>query len=118
MDFPYLAKVTRLNVRVLEHLAAAPLPPAATAKAAVQTFTEVQWAAVPGAASYSVWRRRTDTPYWEDKPVIADVVATSARLDLRGDADAFEVQLELEAREGNELRWARSWHRRIPRHLG
>ena len=45
-------------------------------------------------------------------------VATSARLDLRGDADAFEVQLELEAREGDELRWARSWHRRIPRHLG
>ena len=45
-------------------------------------------------------------------------VATSVRLDLRGDADAFEVQLELEAREGDELRWARSWHRRIPRHLG
>ena len=31
-------------------------------------------------------------------------VATSARLDL-------------EAREGDELRWTRSWHRRIPRHL-
>ncbi|HZA83079.1 MAG TPA: hypothetical protein VFC13_16670 [Actinomycetes bacterium] len=44
-------------------------------------------------------------------------VATSARLDLRGDADAFEVRLDLEAREGDELRWARSWHRRIPRHL-
>jgi len=44
-------------------------------------------------------------------------VATSARLDLRGDADAFEVQLELEAREGDELRWARTWHRRIPRRL-
>jgi uncharacterized protein len=45
-------------------------------------------------------------------------VATSARLDLRADAGAFEVQLELEAREGDELRWARTWHRRIPRHLG
>ena len=44
-------------------------------------------------------------------------VATSARLDLRGDAAAFEVQLDLEAREGDELRWTRSWHRRIPRHL-
>jgi uncharacterized protein len=44
-------------------------------------------------------------------------VATSARLDLRGDADAFEVRLDLEAREGDELRWARTWHRRIPRHL-
>ena len=44
-------------------------------------------------------------------------VATSARLDLRGDAAAFEVQLDPEAREGDELRWTRSWHRRIPRHL-
>jgi hypothetical protein len=44
-------------------------------------------------------------------------VATSARLDLRGDADAFEVQLDLEAREGDQVRWTRSWHRRIPRHL-
>jgi uncharacterized protein len=41
-------------------------------------------------------------------------VATSARLDLRGDADAYEVRLVLEAREGDELRWTRSWHRRIP----
>jgi len=45
-------------------------------------------------------------------------VATSARLDLRGDAEAFEVLLDLEVREGDELRWARAWRRRIPRHLG
>jgi uncharacterized protein len=45
-------------------------------------------------------------------------VATSARLDLRGDADAFEVRLDLEAHEGDEVRWTRSWHRRIPRRLG
>ena len=44
-------------------------------------------------------------------------VATSARLDLRGDADAFEVQLDLEAREGDQVHWTRSWHRRIPRRL-
>ena len=44
-------------------------------------------------------------------------VATSARLDLRGDADAYEVRLDLEAREGDELRWTRSWHRRIHRQL-
>lgn len=92
MDFPYLAKVTRLNVRALELLAAAPMPPAATAKAAVQTFTDIQWAAVPGAASYSVWRRRTDEPTWEQSPVIADVVATSARLEgVRGDDWVFGV---------------------------
>jgi len=92
MDFVYLAKVTRLNVRALDKLAAAPLPPAATAKAAVQTFTDIEWATVPGAASYSVWRRRTDAPYWEDKSVIADVVATSARLEgVRGDDWVFGV---------------------------
>jgi uncharacterized protein len=45
-------------------------------------------------------------------------VTTSARLDLRGDADTFEVRLGLEAHEGDELRWTRTWHRRIPRHLG
>jgi uncharacterized protein len=45
-------------------------------------------------------------------------VATSARLDLRAEAEAFEVQLDLEAREGDELRWTRTWRRRIPRRLG
>jgi hypothetical protein len=45
-------------------------------------------------------------------------VATSVRLDLTGDAGAFEVRLDLEAREGDEVRMTRSWHRRIPRHLG
>jgi predicted acyl esterase len=45
-------------------------------------------------------------------------VATGARLDLRGDAEAFAVRLDLEAREGDQLRWARTWRRRIPRHLG
>ncbi|HEV3495166.1 MAG TPA: CocE/NonD family hydrolase [Actinomycetes bacterium] len=44
-------------------------------------------------------------------------VTTTARLDLEIDADAFEVQLDLEAREGDQARWTRSWHRRIPRHL-
>jgi uncharacterized protein len=44
-------------------------------------------------------------------------VATTARLDLEGDAGAFEVRLDLEAREGDEVRWTRSWHRRIPRNL-
>ena len=44
-------------------------------------------------------------------------VATGARLELRGDAEAFDVRLDLEVREGDEPRWTRTWHRRIPRHL-
>ena len=92
MDFTYLAKVTRLNVAALDKLAQAPMPPVATAEAAVQTFTDVKWSAVPGASTYSVWRRRTDAPSWEAKPVIADVVATSARLaGVRGDDWIFGV---------------------------
>ena len=92
MDFPYLAKVTRLNVATLAAVASAPLPPVPTAEAAVQTFTDVKWTAVPGAATYSVWRRRTDAPAWEAEPVIKDVVATSARLGgVRGDDWIFGV---------------------------
>jgi hypothetical protein len=44
-------------------------------------------------------------------------VATTARLDLRGDADAFDVRIDLEVRDGDEPRWTRSWRRRIPRQL-
>jgi len=92
MDFPYLAKVTKLNVATLARLAQAPMPPAPTAEAAVQTFTDVKWSAVPGAATYSVWRRRTDAATWEEPAVIADVVATSARLEgVRGDDWIFGV---------------------------
>lgn len=90
MDFAYLARVTRLNVRALAALAAAPMPPAATATAAVQTFTEVQWQPVAGAAGYTVWRRRTDAPGWEE--TVADTTGTRVRLDgVRGDDWFFGV---------------------------
>lgn len=86
MDFPYLAKVTRLNIAALAALASAPLPPAPKADAAVKTWTDVTWQAVPGAAAYSVWRRRTDAPEWEAEPAVARTTATSVKLDgLRGD---------------------------------
>lgn len=92
MDFPYLAKVTRFNVRALDALAQAPMPPAPTAEAAVQTFTEITWDKVPGAAGYTIWQRRTDEPYWREKPVIENVVATSAKLEgVRGDDWIFGV---------------------------
>ena len=92
MDFPYLAKVTQLNVRVLDALARSPAPPASSAEAAVQTFTDISWNAVPGAIGYTVWQRRTDEPYWRAEPVIENVVATSARLEgVRGDDWIFGV---------------------------
>lgn len=70
MDFPYLAKVTRLNVRALDALARAPMPPAPEAEAAVQTFTALSWSRVPAAAAFNVYRRRTDEAQWPDRPLM------------------------------------------------
>lgn len=101
MDFPYLARVTRLNIATLAALAKAPMPPAPTVKAAVQTWTDLEWPAVPGAATYSVWRRRTDAPAWEAQPVVADTAQTSVKLDgVRGDDWLFGVSAK--AADGNE----------------
>ena len=91
MDFPYLAKVTKLNVKALAALAAAPMPPVAKVTAAVQTYTDVDWAAVPGAARYRVWQRRTDAAGWEAKPV-AETDTAHVRLEgVRGDDWFFGV---------------------------
>jgi len=91
MNFPYLAKVTALNVRALAALAAAPMPPAPEAKAAVQTFTDIDWVAVPGAARYAVWQRRTDAMGWEAQPV-RTTSETHVRLEgVRGDDWFFGV---------------------------
>lgn len=90
MDFPYLARVTRLNVRALAALAAAPMPPAPTMKGAVQTSTDIEWQAVPGAVRYVVWQRRTDAPVWETQ--VADTAALSASLPgVRADDWLFGV---------------------------
>ena len=91
MDFAYLAKMVRLNVRALAALAAAPMPPTATATAAKQTFTDIAWAPVAGATGYTIWRRRTDAPGWEEQ-VGETTTATTLRLDgVRGDDWIFGV---------------------------
>ncbi len=66
MDFAYLAGVTRLNVRALDALARAPMPPKVTVDAAVRVDTQIKWKAVPGAAIYLVLTRATDAPDWGD----------------------------------------------------
>src|SRR3546814_2294630 len=70
MDFAYLAKVTRLNVRALDALARAPMPPAPKVDAAVSASTTLSWDAVPGADGYLVWHRRTDQPSWPAGPQV------------------------------------------------
>ena len=65
MDFPYLAKVTRLNVAALAALASAPPPPEPTVEGAVSTNTTISWKDVPGANSHVVRWRRTDSNLWQ-----------------------------------------------------
>jgi hypothetical protein len=64
MDFPYLAKITKLNVAALAAIASAPPPPEPVVEGAVSTDTTVTWQMIPGAAAYIVRWRRTDEPNW------------------------------------------------------
>jgi hypothetical protein len=82
MDFPYLAKVTALNVAVLRQLAAAPGAPASVVlEGAVATDTTVKWTAVPGATGYRIRWRRADRTAWEQS---RDVAATTTSEVLKG----------------------------------
>jgi Zn-dependent M28 family amino/carboxypeptidase len=65
MDFPYLAKVAKLNIAALAAIASAPLPPEPKVEGAVATDTTVTWNGVPGAVDYKVWWRRTDANQWQ-----------------------------------------------------
>ncbi len=67
MDFPYLAKVTKLNVAALAALASAPPPPDATVEGAVSTDTTVTWEgdSIRPDSGFVVRWRRTDAPNWQ-----------------------------------------------------
>ena len=75
MDFPYLAKVTRLNVAALAALASAPPPPEPTVEGAVSTDTTVSWYAPHSPVSEELFKRapfvirwrRTDQANWSAK---------------------------------------------------
>ncbi|MBH5322613.1 M28 family peptidase [Aurantiacibacter sediminis] len=64
LDFDYLTRSSVLNVRALDRLASAPMPPQVTADAAVRTDTLVEWQGVEGATTYLVVKRRTDESDW------------------------------------------------------
>ena len=65
MDFAYLAGVTRLNVRALDALARAPMPPKVTVDAAVKTYTQVEWKRPEGATIFKGYQRATNAAEWE-----------------------------------------------------
>jgi hypothetical protein len=65
VDFPYLAKVTKLNVAALAALASAPgVPTGVTISGAVTPDTTLKWQPVTGATGYRVWWRPTTSPAW------------------------------------------------------
>jgi Zn-dependent M28 family amino/carboxypeptidase len=77
MDFPYLAKVTALNVATLRALADAPAAPASVSlDGALSMDTRVFWDAVPGAAAYKVYWRRADAQDWSDSRVVSGATET------------------------------------------
>ncbi len=79
VDFPYLARVTRLNALTLASLASAPPPPTSLkTEGAVSDDTTVSWASTPGAAGYRVWWRDTTEARWSH----SKDVGTAATLKL------------------------------------
>jgi Zn-dependent M28 family amino/carboxypeptidase len=70
VDFPYLAKMTKLNVAALAAIASAPPPPAPKIEGAVSTDTTLTWTPVTGASSYEVRWRRTDANQWQMSRVV------------------------------------------------
>jgi Zn-dependent M28 family amino/carboxypeptidase len=73
VDFPYLARVTALNIAVAAEIASAPLAPReVTIAGALSDDTTVKWAAVPQAAGYRVRWRRADGTAWTDARDVKD----------------------------------------------
>ena len=78
MDFPYLAKVTAINVATIARIAGAPAAPEDVSIAgALSRDTTVKWSPVSGAAGYRVRWRRNDAQDWTQT---RDVAGTSTLL--------------------------------------
>ncbi|QUD90498.1 M28 family peptidase [Phenylobacterium montanum] len=72
VDFPYLAKVGRLDAVTLAALAQAPAPPEGLKiDGAVSDDTKLSWSASPGAGAYRVWWRATTEPRWSHSKAVA-----------------------------------------------
>ena len=77
MDFPYLAKVTAINVAAIRRFASAPAAPRdVTINGALSFDTAISWTPVKGAAGYRVYWRRTDTDRWAARRDVTEAKAT------------------------------------------
>ncbi|HEV8407842.1 MAG TPA: M20/M25/M40 family metallo-hydrolase [Sphingomicrobium sp.] len=87
VDFPYLAKMTKLNVAALAAIASAPPPPAPKVEGAVSTDTTLTWPEVPAAAAYRVSWRRTDANQWQVSRMVAGPPNCPSKTAVRASAD-------------------------------
>ena len=65
MDFPYLAKIVKLNTAALAAIASAPPPPEPRVEGAVSTDTVVAWERTSVDGSYRMRWRRSDEASWQ-----------------------------------------------------
>jgi acetylornithine deacetylase/succinyl-diaminopimelate desuccinylase-like protein len=80
MDFPYLARVTALNVALARELAdAPPAPVSVSIDGAVSSNTNVTWAPVKDAAAYRIYWRRADRNDWTDSLLVPADKAAAGR---------------------------------------
>ena len=106
LDWTYLTRASVLNLRALDRLAMAPMPPDVSANGIVRVDTEITWQGVEGASVYAVVARRTDEPYWSTDVALVNYERRSAGAEetpaserehsatanLRGDDWIFGVQ--------------------------
>jgi hypothetical protein len=78
IDFPYLARVTRLNAIVAAALAKAPAPVTDLEIRRGQKGVEMNWKPAPGAVKYKVWWRASIEPQWTGS---RETTETSIKLD-------------------------------------
>ena len=88
VDFPYLARVTGLNIKALAALASAPGTPTGVAiEGQVSPDTTIKWKPVSGATGYRVWWRPTTSAAWTQH---RDVGGDATSLVLKGiDIDSW-----------------------------
>jgi hypothetical protein len=91
MDFPYLRRVTALNVAALAALARAPMPPEPAVEGAVSPDTTLTWAGVPQASAYVVRWRRTDSSQWQHAVRVPGTVTRHVLPGIRVDDWVFGV---------------------------
>jgi hypothetical protein len=101
MDFPYLARVTAINVATIRRLASAPAAPSAVTIAGALSFdTTVKWEPVEGAVSYRVHWRRNDAQDWQKSVDVPAPALTTILKDIPVD-DNF-VGVGAVAADGSE----------------